>query len=346
MPREACALSPSEVVIRDYDLPDLCEGLVRVTSEFAAAKHGTESAYIKGYAQDRGTFDYELRVWPGAPPGEQRSGGGIGNMVVGTVCETAPDVDGLSVGDRVLAYASFREVHTVRAADCWKMPGDLSWKSAVCLDPANFAMGAVRDGNVRIGDAVAAFGMGAIGLMTVRIAKLSGAHPIIAVEPLPNRRKVAELCGADVVLDPAGRDVGLELKLMTGKRGVDVAIDFSGSPHALQAALRGVALGGTVVAGAFPPPYGPGLDLGAEAHMNRPNIVFSRACTEPNRDHPRWDEARIYAECWRLIQEGSLPGADIVEPVVKFEQLVTAYPRIISDPGSSVKLGVEFQAPR
>ncbi|MCK4284236.1 MAG: zinc-binding dehydrogenase, partial [Candidatus Brocadiae bacterium] len=166
--------------------------------------------------------------------------------------------------------------------------------------------------------------------------------PLIAVEPLENRRRAAEACGADLVLDPAACDAGLEIKLGTAMRGADVAIEYSGSVHALQAAIRGIAFGGTVVAGAFPPPYGPGLDLGAEAHLNIPNIVFSRACSEPNREHPRWNESRISDTCWRLICQGQLTGEGIVTPVVPFEDLPTEYPKIASDPGSSIKLGAEF----
>ena len=263
-------------------------------------------------------------------------------MFVGVVTETGEGVEDLAPGDRVLGYGSFREVHTVKAARTWRMPPGLSWKSAVCLDPADFAMAAVRDGCVRVGDAVAVFGMGAIGLMAVQTVKLAGGHPVIAVEPLAKRREAALASGADIVLDPGACDAGLEIRLATGKRGVDVAIEYSGSVQALQAAIRGVAFGGNVVAGAFPAPYGPGLDLGAEAHMNVPNVIFSRACSEPNREHPRWDESRIYATCWRLICEGKLSGEEIVTPVVPFEDLVTEYPRIATDPDLSIKLGAEF----
>jgi len=344
MPRQLMMVAAGELGIGEYQLPELGEGRVRVRSEFASAKHGTEMAGFKGYARGRGRYDKELGVFvkseePERPFTPHPVGG---NMFVGPVTEVGPGVTGFAVGDRVLSYGGFREVQTVAASRCWKVPGQLSWKSAVCLDPADFAMAAVRDGNVRVGDAVAVFGMGAIGLVAVQIAKLSGASPVIAVEPLANRRKAAEACGADLVFDPTAGDVGLEIRLATGKRGVDVAIEYSGSVHALAAAIRAVAFGGNVVAGAFPPPYGPGLDLGADAHHNRPNIIFSRACSDPNREHPRWDEKRIYAFCWQLICAGRLSGDEVVTPVVPFEELPTEYPKIATAPQTNVKLGVKF----
>jgi len=343
MPKEAVAISPDQVAIIDYELPALAEGQVRVRTRYATAKHGTEMAFLKGYAAQRGRYDRELGLFLPRPevPGVPRPMG-IGNMFVGEIIEAGSGVTNLKVGDRVLGYGGFRQVHTVARTRCWKMPAGLSWKSAVCLDPADFAMAAVRDGNVRVGDAVVIFGMGAIGLMAVQIALLAGAQPVIAVEPLDNRREAAAACGADALLDPSSRDVGIEVRHLTGHRGADVAIEYSGNVEAVQAALKAVAFGGTVVAGAFPGPYPAGLDLGAEAHLNIPNIVFSRACSEPNREHPRWDEARIYATCWRLICEGRLSGEAIVAPVVPFADLPTEYLKIATAPGENVKLGVEF----
>ena len=327
--------------IRDYALPDVSEGKVRVVCEYAAAKHGTEVSALKGTG-NRGAYDPELMVFSGRPAEQKAAERPVGNMFVGHVNVVGAGVEGLREGDRVLGYGPFREVCVVDAAGLYKMPAEMDWRSAVCLDPADFAMAAVRDGNVRIGDAVGVFGMGAIGLMAVQICKLAGAHPIIAVDPVEIRRQAATTCGADLVLDPSVCDAGLEIKKATPAPGADVCIDYSASVHALQAAIRGVAFGGTVVAGAAPGPYPAGLDLGSEAHRNRPNIVFSRACSDPNREHPRWDEPRIYGACWRLLKSGALTGAPIVDPVVPFEELVDAYPEMIRNPGSSVKLGTVY----
>jgi hypothetical protein len=83
-----------------------------------------------------------------------------------------------------------------------------------------------------------------------------------------------------------------------------------------------------------------GLDFGAEAHMNIPNIVFSRACSEPNREHPRWSLRRIDQTCRSLIERNRLRGELIVDKIVPFDDLPTEYPRIASDPQTVIKLGV------
>jgi len=81
-----------------------------------------------------------------------------------------------------------------------------------------------------------------------------------------NRRRSGDKPGLD--------QCRLGIEGATGWRGVDAAIEYSGSMEALQAALPEVAFGGNVVLGGFPDPMKVGLDLGAEAHMNRPMISF------------------------------------------------------------------------
>jgi threonine dehydrogenase-like Zn-dependent dehydrogenase len=263
-------------------------------------------------------------------------------MVVGHVTETGKAVTRFKVGDRALTYSGFATSAINDEGACWKLPEDVPWQSAVCIDPADFAFSAIRDGNVRLGDGVAVFSLGAIGLMCIQLLRLTGANPIIAIDPIAKRRELASEFGATLTLDPTACDAGLEIRRAIQGRGADVVIEYSGTRQAMQDALRGVAFGGNVVSGAFPPPYSAGLDLGAESHLNIPNIIFSRACSDPNRDHPRWDNDRIYACCYQLILQGKIEGEKVVWPVVAFDELINAYPKIADDPASTLKIGVQY----
>jgi threonine dehydrogenase-like Zn-dependent dehydrogenase len=340
MPKELLATAAGTLEWREYNEPELRPGSVRVRSEYSAAKHGTELSFVKGTAIARGTYNGTLGLFTRDPEGEDGYPFPVGNMVVGSVTEVGPDVDTLRPGDRVYAWGSFRETHTLAVRACTKLTNGTSWQSVVCNDPAHFAMGAVRDGNVRLGDCVAVFGMGAIGLVAVQLARAAGAAMVIAVDPIAARRAAAQRLGADETVDPLAGDTGRTLKELAGPTGPDVMIDFSGTRAALQQALRGVAFGGTVVCGAFPGPHDAGLDLGAEAHVNIPNVVFSRACSEPQRDHPRWSFRRIEETCRRMIERGAIRGEPIVTPIVPFDDLLESYQRIVSDPSAGIKLGV------
>ena len=340
MPRELIAPAQEQAAFQEYESVALAKGQVRVKSLFAAAKHGTEMSQFKGYASPRGGFDRELRVFDYKGEGVKYPVR-LGNMGVGEVVELGPGVTLLKEGDQVFNYGPFREEHiwpeTVRT-----LPAGVPWQAAVCLDPADFALSAVRDGKVRIGDAVAVSGIGAISLLVLQFCRLAGAYPIIAVDPLENRRQAALALGADLALDPNQCDAGVEIKKATGNRGTDVIIDYSGHPAALQQALRGIAYLGTVVCGAYPGAWPTGLDLGAEAHMNRPTIIFSRANSDPNPDHPNWNNDRIYEVCWRLLSEGQVDCKPIVHPIVPFADLAEEYPKIASHPEENIKLGAHF----
>ena len=95
-------------------------------------------------------------------------------------------------------------------------------------------------------------------------------------------------------------------------------IETSGYADALQSAFRGLAYGGTISYVAFAKPFAEGFNLGREAHFNNAKIVFSRACSEPNPDYPRWSRKRIEETCWELLMNGYLNCEDLIDPVVTF----------------------------
>lgn len=302
-------------------------GETRVRPTHGVEKHGTMAAFVKGYANARGRWDAEARVhrpegvlWSYPVP--------LGNMQFGAT----------EAGERVAWWGPFQDSATV-ASSSLRPLGRMDWRDAAMQDPGEFALGALRDGGARIGDDVAVFGLGAIGIAAVQLARAAGVARVFALDPVAARREVAERHGA-IAID--AEDAGMALREATGMRGVDVAIDFSGSWRALQAAFQGVGYGGTIAYGAFPAPFPAGLDLGGEAHMNRQRLVFSRACSDPNPDHPRWDEARIREAVWGMIERGALRGEGIVDEPVAFADLPRVYPEIATHPERHLKLSVEY----
>lgn len=341
MAKRLACLAKGQIGWQEVESGPVGPNQVRLRCRYGVEKHGTMQAFVKGYANERGAWDAEHRMhtsegvlWGYPIP--------LGNMQFGEVLEVGSDVADVPVGAWVAASGAFQEALTTDRSEVFPFSPGLDWRTAALQDPGEFALGAVRDGNVRVGDRVAVFGMGAIGLTTVQVARCAGASQVIAVDALPNRLEAAKACGADAVIDARSPDVGGQIRALTGLQGVDVAIDFSGARPALQAAIRGVGYLGAVVCGAFPPPFDAGLDLGGEAHMNRPKIVFSRACSDPNPDHPRWDWLRIRAAVWRLIETGALNGAPVIDAPVPFETLPDAYLRIASNPAETIKLSVVY----
>ena len=323
MPKELVAIAVCQPVLRDYEDGPVPDGHVRVKVDFGAPKRGTELTMYRG---SRGA---------GFPMG-------LGNMCIGKIIEIGKGVEGFSIGERVAGYGHLKETHTWGAGGVYRMNDRMTWKEAVCFDPAQFALSGIRDGQLRIGDYTAVFGLGAIGQMAVQMAKIAGASFVAVVDPIAIRREVALKTGADLALDPTTQDVGAELKKATGGKGVDVAIETSGIYEALDQAISGLAWGGNIAYLAWSKECKGGLDFGKHAHLMIPNIIFARACSDPNRDHPRWDFGRICDICWKWLAEGRFQCEDIVYPVEPFAKSAEAYEDMDYHPENSIKLGVEF----
>ena len=132
-------------------------------------------------------------------------------------------------------------------ANLAKIPDDLSDEQVVLLaDIASTGISAAESGDVKLGDAVAVFAQGPIGLCATAGAKLRGAGFIIAVESDAVRTAMAKRMGADVVVDHTRKDAVEEIRRMTGGKGVDVAIEALGTQATFESALRVLRAGGTL----------------------------------------------------------------------------------------------------
>ncbi|MDB5296712.1 MAG: adh [Phycisphaerales bacterium] len=130
-------------------------------------------------------------------------------------------------------------------ANLAKIPDGLTDEQVVLLsDIASTGFGGAESGSVKMGDAVAVFAQGPIGLCATAGAKLMGASLVIGIDGDEGRLAMARRMGADVVLDHRSTDVVAEILKLTG--GVDVAIEALGTPGTFESALRCLRPGGTL----------------------------------------------------------------------------------------------------
>jgi 2-desacetyl-2-hydroxyethyl bacteriochlorophyllide A dehydrogenase len=206
----------------------------------------------------------------------------IGHEPVGIIHELGVGVTGYAVGERVLvgaitpcgqcnyclsgdwsqcggAVGGWKFGNTINGAQAEfllvpnaqanlaKIPNELSDEQVVLLaDIASTGISAAESADMQIGDTVAVFAQGPIGLCATAGAKLKGASLIIAVESNPVRAQMAKRMGADVVLNFKEIDVVAEIKRLTNGKGVDVAIEALGTQATFENALRVLRAGGTL----------------------------------------------------------------------------------------------------
>lgn len=222
----------------------------------------------------------DLHIWKGEYP--VKPGLVIGHEPVGVIHELGVGLTGYALGERVLVGAitpcgqcayclggawsqcggpigGWKFGNTINGAQAEyllvpnaqanlaKIPDDLTDEQVVLLaDIASTGISAAESGEVKLGDAVAVFAQGPIGLCATVGAKLRGAGYIIAVESDPVRSAMARQMGADVVVDHTKVNAVDEIRRFTDGRGVDVAIEALGTQVTFESALRALRAGGTL----------------------------------------------------------------------------------------------------
>ena len=201
----------------------------------------------------------------------------LGHEFAGTIVDVGPGVEGFAVGDRVVPdiclfcgechfcrrheYAlcvswaaiglhgdgGLAEYVKVPARMCVRLPDDIGDDEAALIETTEVAVRAVRKAGLRLGDSVAIVGDGAVGLITLQVARAAGATTAILLGHRAARLAIGRDLGADAAIDT--RDAGwLEaVRDLTDGLGVDVAIECGGRADAIADAIASTRKGGTIV---------------------------------------------------------------------------------------------------
>src|ERR1700674_536977 len=138
---------------------------------------------------------------------------------------------------------AFAEFVKIPATNIWKLDPEIPEHYGAILDPLGNAVHAVLAGAIA-GQTVLVTGCGPIGLMSIAVAKACGSATVFATETNEQRRAMAKKMGADVVLNPAEIDSVARIKAETSGTGVDVLLEMSGNPLAIQQGFHALRAGG------------------------------------------------------------------------------------------------------
>src|SRR5437899_7283280 len=138
---------------------------------------------------------------------------------------------------------AFAEFVKIPASNIWKLDPAIPEHYGAILDPLGNAVHTVLAGEIA-GRTVLVTGCGPIGLMAIAVAKACGSSTVFATETNEQRRAMAKKMGADVVLNPATEDSVARIKSETTETGVDVLLEMSGNPAAIQQGFRALRAGG------------------------------------------------------------------------------------------------------
>ncbi len=304
--------------LRPETAPAPGPGEVRVRATLSAVSHGTEMLVYRGGVP--GDLPLDLPTFAGGFSFPIKHG----YASAGRVRDTGTGVEDLSPGDPVFVHHPHQDLFTVPAGFPVRLPEALDPLRAVFFANMETALNVVHDTPARLGEMAVVFGGGVVGLLVTRLLKMSGISPLLAVEPLPERRKLALEMGADAAFGP---DDGLKERVYgaTGGRGADVAVEASGSGAALAAAVGCVAAEGTVVAASWYGAKPVSLPLGGRFHRGRVRVRSSQVGRIAPELSARWDRERRVGVVISLLGDHHIPLGSLVSRRVPFGEAPGVY---------------------
>ncbi len=148
----------------------------------------------------------------------------------------------------------FAEYCLVPESQCYQLDKQVPLKYGAMTEPLACCIHGIDKANIQPGQTVCVIGGGAIGLLMIQLAKISGASKVILSEPVEMRRQIGMEVGAFGTIDPIHEDIKEQLNQLLGTKGADVVIECVGTPAAAEQAFLAADKGATILLFSVPKP--------------------------------------------------------------------------------------------
>jgi 2-desacetyl-2-hydroxyethyl bacteriochlorophyllide A dehydrogenase len=296
----------------------------------------------------------DLHVFQGKHPSAALPSA-IGHEIAGEVLQAGPEVSGLKIGDRVtvepvvtcdkchycqrgayhlctnisfqyrVGQGGFAPYFIVRERWAHRLPDHLSDQEGALIEPLAVAVHAVGQADIQPGHAVAIFGVGAIGLLVLQVARAAGAGPIFVIDVHEFRLEMARRLGAAVTFNNQEGDPLAQIQALTNSLGVDRAFEVVGLEKTLLQTIGSLRKGGkAVVLGIFEEPQ---VTLPA-------NIFVQREITLTGSQGYNWD----FQTALELAASGRVDLKTLITHQLPLVDLPQAFELIYTPPRETMKI--------
>jgi len=328
--------SAEEITIREEDLPEPGDYQVVVETIASAISPGTEMLIYRGEAPKELPADSTI----GALSGNLAFPLKYGYAVVGKVIERGSEVDREWLGQTVFAFHPHESHFTTSPGELIAVPPGLSPEDALFYPNMETAVTFLMDGAPLIGEQVAVFGQGIVGLLTAALLAQYPLARLITADNYPLRRETSHELGADVSLDPALPDFTEQMRdLLQGARpypGADLTYELSGSPQALDTALSITGFSGRIVIGSWYGTKHPQLNLGGAFHRSRIRLIASQVSTIDPAFSGRWNHTRRTLTVLKHLRQ--MQPSQFITHRYALEDAADAYELLHESPGEAIQV--------
>ncbi|MEK7117904.1 MAG: zinc-binding dehydrogenase [Patescibacteria group bacterium] len=169
--------------------------------------------------------------------------------------------------------------------------------------------------DLKMGESFLVIGLGGLGMNLVRVARIAGAYPIIAIDIQENKREIAESMGVDLFINSKEQNVLDEIHKKFGIKNIDIIVDSSGNKYALENSIGLLSGFGRYIMLGHPKPN-ESIELLNAVHMFEGEGKILKA-TQGGRFVPHVDIPRYI----RLFNSGILKIDDVISHRVKLDDI-------------------------
>ena len=207
-----------------------------------------------------GTFQYPIKY---------------GYAAVGRVEEVGSGEAGVGPGDLVFSFRPHESSFISPASELIKVPDGISAEDAAFLPTMETAVNLVMDGQPSIGEQVAVFGQGVVGLLVTALLSDMPLASLVTIDQHERRRRESLALGATASLAPDYMGLMQALQGSRNYRGADLSFELSGNPATLDQAVKTAGYNGRIVVGSWYGTKESRLDLGGQVSQ-RPHQAYQQ----------------------------------------------------------------------
>ncbi len=294
---------------------------VMVKTEVSSISCGTERANIIGeeYTNISGIYQPFPRY--------------SGYSSAGVVVEVGENVTSVKVGDRVcMSWSLHAEYNVCEEQNVVKLTDDIDFSEAALFHIGTFPMAAIRKTELEIGESFMVMGLGILGLFAIAFGKSAGAVPVIAVDPVKERREKALEFGADYAFDPFDKDFVKNVKEVTGG-GVNSAIEVTGLGAGLDQCLDCMAKFGRISLLGCTRNSDFSIDYYKKVHGPGIKLVGAHTFARPTKEssHAYFTQRDDIKTIMKLVSGKRLSLKAMVDAVYSPEDCSEVYTRLVND---------------
>ena len=263
----------------------------------------------------------------------------LGYTLVGTVLACGHGVEDCRVHDRVLAFGNHGSHWLTGQAGLSELrsslqpiehdAAELSDEQATFAVLGDVALLGIRRAELQIDESVAIFGQGVVGQLTTALCRISGAHPIIAVDLDARRLELAHGSGATHTVDASAEDPVAAIRDLTGG-GAQCVFHAARDPGVLVPAMQAAGDRGKVILVGSPPGT---VELGLQVELLRRELdirgVYGRGLEDSAHPKFPWTRRRNRRAIMRLIAQGALVVDPLISHVARPEHAPRLYRQVL-----------------